>query len=75
MQISGKLHKEFWLELKEESPNLDRLNKIGAKIMETSEMVRENYGEVVRLSGDGLGIMELQYGYALYLLCICHEHE
>lgn len=32
MKFSANLHKEFWIELKEEQPDLGRLMNIGARI-------------------------------------------
>lgn len=40
---SAKLHKEFWSELMEETPNLHKLNEIGSKIIEVVNAVKFNY--------------------------------
>lgn len=32
MKLSAQMHKEFWAELKEESPALSKLNIIGSRI-------------------------------------------
>lgn len=70
MVISGKLHKEFWIELMEESPNLIRLNIVGGKITETSNIIEKNYEEVFKITIDHSILCELQYNYALYLLFV-----
>lgn len=73
MDISGRLHKEFWIELLEESPNLTHLNLIGARITQTSNVIRDNYRELRKLCPDGQGLVELQYNYALYLMFIIQD--
>lgn len=49
------------------------MNHLGARIIKTSELISDNYEETIKISNDGLGIIELQYNYALYLLFIAHE--
>lgn len=46
MLLSAKLHKEFWTELKEEIPDLKKLNIIGAQITEAGNAISENYTEL-----------------------------
>ena len=43
MVFSAKLHKEFWSELSEETPNLQKLNETGGKIIEVVNQVKLNY--------------------------------
>jgi hypothetical protein len=43
MILSAKLHKEFWTELKEEKPDLKKLNAVGSQITETGNAITENY--------------------------------
>ena len=43
MVYAARLHKDFWIELKEESPDLQKLNEIGFKITQTVKKVKENY--------------------------------
>jgi len=35
--LSANLHKEFWIELKEDQPDLGRLMQIGAKISKATK--------------------------------------
>ena len=41
--MSSNLHKEFWAELKEDRPDLGKLNVIGANISKTVEEAKEQY--------------------------------
>lgn len=50
MVFSARLHKQFWLELKEEIPDLKKLNNIGSKITQTVNTVRENYKEIQKIN-------------------------
>ena len=43
MKFSANLHKEFWIELKEDQPDLGRLMNIGARISRVTNEARENY--------------------------------
>ena len=43
MLFAARLHKEFWTELKEEIPDLKKLNVLGSSITKTTNTVRENY--------------------------------
>lgn len=43
MVKSAKLQKEFWSELKEEVPDLKKLNQIGAHITQATNNISENY--------------------------------
>ena len=43
MISSARLHKDFWTEMKEESPDLKKLSTIGNKITKTVNIVKENY--------------------------------
>ena len=67
MLVSAKLHKEFWTELKEEIPDLKRLNTVGAQITETGNTITENYKEI---SGMNSSHCEVLYAYAHYLILV-----
>ena len=43
MVLSAKLHKDFWAELKEEKPDLKKLNAIGSQITQAGNIITENY--------------------------------
>lgn len=40
MVSSARLHKDFWTEMKEEMPDLKKLNLIGTKITKTVNVVK-----------------------------------
>jgi hypothetical protein len=43
IKLSANLHKEFWAELKEDRPDLGKLNIIGASISKTVNEAKEQY--------------------------------
>jgi predicted metallo-beta-lactamase superfamily hydrolase len=71
MIVSAKLHKEFWAELREEKPDLKKLNAVGAQITETGNVVTENYKEIVKISGSAC---EVLYSYAHYLIFVNEDY-
>ncbi len=50
MILSAKLHKDFWTELKEEKPDLKKLNTIGSQITEAGNAITENYTEITKIT-------------------------
>ncbi len=50
MIYSAKLHKEFWSELIEETPSLEKLNETGSKIIDIVNSVKSNYAEVNKIN-------------------------
>jgi hypothetical protein len=64
---SARLHKDFWTELKEETPDLKKLNQIGSNISKTINIVKENYDEIEKINSS---VPEVLYCYSLYLLMV-----
>lgn len=50
MKFSATLHKEFWIELKEDQPDLGRLMNIGARISVATNSAKENYYKMQKLN-------------------------
>lgn len=71
MMKSAKLHKDFWTELKEEMPDLRKLNSVGSQITETSNAVKENYTELSKINSSAF---EVLYSYAMYLIYIIEDY-
>ena len=71
MLLSAKLHKEFWTELKEEIPDLKKLNIIGAQITEAGNAISENYTE---LSKAGTVSCEVLFSYGHYQILVSEDY-
>jgi hypothetical protein len=71
MLLSAKLHKEFWTELKEEVPDLKKLNLIGAQITETGNSITENYTDLVKINTSSC---EVLFIYAHYLILVNEDY-
>lgn len=67
MILSAKLHKDFWAELKEEKPDLKKLNTIGSQITEAGNAITENYTEISNITSSN---SEVLYSYAHYLMLV-----
>lgn len=67
MMVSAKLNKEFWAQLKEDIPDLKKLNSIGSRITETGNAVKDNYSELSKIDNSSC---EMLYSYAIYLILI-----
>jgi hypothetical protein len=50
MKLSANLHKEFWAELKEEQPDLGKLNTIGSKISKFVNEAKDNYFKMQKIN-------------------------
>lgn len=50
MVKSAKLQKEFWTELKEEVPDLKKLNQVGGQITAVAANISENYRELAKIN-------------------------
>lgn len=50
MKISANLHKEFWAELKEEQPDLGKLNIIGSKISKAVNEAKDNFNKMQKIN-------------------------
>jgi hypothetical protein len=72
MLLSAKLHKEFWAELKEEIPDLKKLNFVGAQITEAGNSITENYGELSKMN---VSACEVLYSYAHYLIFVSEDYN
>jgi len=70
MLQSAKLHKEFWAELKEEVPDLKKLNLIGAQITEAGNSIAENFKELSKINPSAC---EVLYSYAHYLMLVSKD--
>ena len=49
MTFSVRLHKEFWTELMEETPDLIKLNQIGSRITQTVQTAKSNFAELIKI--------------------------
>lgn len=67
MVSSAKLHKTFWAELKEEKPDLKKLNIVGSQITETGNAITENYTEIIKITTSN---WEVLFSYAQYLILV-----
>lgn len=70
MVQSAKLHKEFWSELSEETPNLQKLNETGSRIIEVVNTVRLNYNEVRKINNHS---PEIIHNYGVYSMFIAQN--
>lgn len=52
MKFSANLHKEFWIELKEDQPDLGRLMNIGARISRVTNEAKENFENMQKINGN-----------------------
>lgn len=52
MKLSANLHKEFWAELKEEQPELRKLNIIGSRISKAVNEARDNFSKMQKIKSD-----------------------
>lgn len=66
----ARLHKEFWTQLKEETPELKKLNTLGSRITKTVNTVRENYAEISKINSS---VPEVLHCYAVYLILVANE--
>jgi len=62
------MHKEFWSELKEENPGLQKLNIIGSKISRTVFQVKEQMATMQRLRNDIPKIFKVLGRFFIYVL-------
>lgn len=72
MLLSAKLHKEFWAELKEEVPDLRKLNLVGAQITESCNAIADNYSELTRINS---AHCEVLFAYAHYLILVSEDYS
>jgi hypothetical protein len=72
MLYSARLHKEFWAELEEETPDLKKLNSVGSRITQTAMTVIENYREIHKINSH---VSEVIHNYAIYLIFIGQSHS
>jgi hypothetical protein len=71
MLLSAKLHKEFWTELKEEIPDLKKLNLVGAQITEAGNNIGENYSEIAKINAFAC---EVLFSYGHYLILVSEDY-
>ena len=50
MKFSDNLHKEFWAELREDQPDLGKLNIIGSNISKTVNEAKENFYKMQKIN-------------------------
>lgn len=67
MIYSAKLHKQFWTELREEIPNLQKLNETGGHIIEIVNTVKSNYNQVRKINSHA---PEIIHNYGVYCMFI-----
>lgn len=70
MLLSSRLHKEFWTELREEIPDLKKLNKIGSRITQTVLSAKQNFTEIQKINNM---VPEVMHNYAIYLICVLQD--
>ena len=72
MKQSASLHKDFWMELREEKPDLKKLNNIGTKVNNTIVSTKEYYMKLQKLNGR---IPQVYKIYGKFLIDIQNEYE
>ena len=50
MKLSANLHKEFWAELREDQPDLGKLNMIGSNISKNVNEAKDNYYKMQKIN-------------------------
>lgn len=71
MVKSAKLQKEFWAELKEEVPDLKKLNQAGGQITAVAANISENYRELAKINSSSC---EILYSYGKYLMLVSEDY-
>jgi len=67
---SVNLHKEFWLELREDKPNLHKLNYLGSKVNNAMSYAREYWLRLQKIRQDDPVVLRT---YGRFLIDIQHE--
>ena len=70
MVKSAKLQKEFWTELKEEVPDLKKLNQVGGHITTVAATITEHYRELAKINSSSC---EILYSYGKYLMLVSED--
>ncbi|CAD8062066.1 unnamed protein product [Paramecium sonneborni] len=70
MKLSANLHKEFWIELKEDQPDLRKLNVLGQRINKTTNMINESYVKMQKINPN---IFQTIRVYGLFLIFVTND--
>ncbi|CAD8148889.1 unnamed protein product [Paramecium pentaurelia] len=68
MKFSANLHKEFWIELKEDQPDLGRLMNIGARISRVTNEARENYENMQKINSNMPYTMQVFGNFMIHVM-------
>jgi len=67
MKQSADLHKEFWLELKEDKPDLERLNYLGSKVNNAMNYAKEYWQKLLKIKADIPDLLKLYGRFLIYI--------
>ena len=73
MKLSARLQKDFWAELKEDQPDLVKLNVIGSQITRAVPQAKSHYKELLLLTMEIPA--SIHFAYSNFMINILNEKE